>query len=843
MSYYSKASQGGGHGAGGYDDDQGYDMQNIGNNGGYRDDPNSYGSQYPMAGNSNASAASPYGYQSPPKKRNKWLWIGLPVLAVIIIVGAVVGGVVGSRASKDDNNSNGSSSGSNEGAATTALDTIVGTNSAGAGVGGTATGADGQNYLAVSTDSQYLLPVYPTGTATSGYSAPTSRPSSSVAWPSDPDSPSSSSPRAHPRIIAPAYKWEALRSNLIANDPYLKFWNETLVNNATSLLSTDPVEYAIDGGLSASGVLDVAREMKVRVKQLAYAYQMTNDTQFAERAWLELSTGAGNTSTSFGDGVTRWNPDHFLDLAEFCATFAVGYDWLYSWLSDQQKAYMRDWIVTFGLNYGEAALNGDASASTYNWWANLGNGAPVAGNWNCVINGGLTLAALAIQGDDTTGVATSVLQKTIPNAQANCFEAVRTDGTWAETSDYWYFGTTGAAEMVGALISAYGSDQGILAAAPQWNLTSLFHIYNQGMTSKFNYGDHGPNKYSATANSLFLWADQFDQPRYALYQRDRVDAADPWSMFWYNPAYEGAWWDGLPLDRHFDDSRDDWASMRSTWTDNDGVFAAMRAGELTGHQTHGDLDIGDFVIDALGQRWVGEYGSAQYLSDNYFSNETQSSERWYYYRKRTEGQNTLMLNYENQLVTANCNTSFGSTGEAQGPAPGYTPPSGSSAYYTADMSSAYSSGTFQRGIRLVNSRLQVFLQDDVSGTTEDVQWRVQTNATINLDSAATTATLELDGQSLTARILNPTSGATFSVLQPVNLNQDPVQPPDFTYNGVTYPNDPDNSPASVLAVTMTGGGTFSLQVLFTPQYPSGVNTVTSVPNIPVTEWTDTSHNA
>lgn len=137
----------------------------------------------------------------------------------------------------------------------------------------------------------------------------------------------------------------------------------------------------------------------------------------------------------------------------------------------------------------------------------------------------------------------------------------------------------------------------------------------------------------------------------------------------------------------------------------------------------------------------------------------------------------------------------------------------------------------------------MFLQDDVSGTTEDVQWRVQTNATINLDSAATTATLELGGQSLTARILNPSTGATFSVLPTTNLSQDPAQPPDFTYNGVTYPNDPDNSPASVLAVTMAGGGTFSLQVLFTPQYPSGVNTVTSVPNIPVTEWTDTSHNA
>jgi hypothetical protein len=39
------------------------------------------------------------------------------------------------------------------------------------------------------------------------------------------------------------------------------------------------------------------------------------------------------------------------------------------------------------------------------------------------------------------------------------------------------------------------------------------------------------------------------------------------------------------------------------------VYIAMKAGQLTGHQTHGDLDAGDFVLDALGQRWAGEYGS------------------------------------------------------------------------------------------------------------------------------------------------------------------------------------------------------------------------------------------
>lgn len=38
----------------------------------------------------------------------------------------------------------------------------------------------------------------------------------------------------------------------------------------------------------ASGVLDVAREIKMRVKAFSYVYRMTNDTKWADRAWLEI---------------------------------------------------------------------------------------------------------------------------------------------------------------------------------------------------------------------------------------------------------------------------------------------------------------------------------------------------------------------------------------------------------------------------------------------------------------------------------------------------------------------------------------------------------------------------
>ena len=41
----------------------------------------------------------------------------------------------------------------------------------------------------------------------------------------------------------------------------------------------------MDGG---SGILDNAREIKMRVKAFSYAYRMSNDTRWVDRLWGEL---------------------------------------------------------------------------------------------------------------------------------------------------------------------------------------------------------------------------------------------------------------------------------------------------------------------------------------------------------------------------------------------------------------------------------------------------------------------------------------------------------------------------------------------------------------------------
>jgi hypothetical protein len=442
------------------------------------------------------------------------------------------------------------------------------------------------------------------------------------------------------------------------------------------------------------------------------------------------------------------------------------------------------------------------------------------------------MGALAILGDDTSGIAEQILGYTIDNAKANCAMGPSSDGTWSETPNYWYFGTTAQAEMASSLLTATGSSYGLMTANPTFADTGLYHMYVYGNQQMFDYGDHGPNKYSTTANAMMFHATQFNKPEYMLFQRDRIDSPEPWSMFWYDPSVTGAFWNDLPLDHYFDDPLDMWASMRSSWTDVNGLYVAMKAGNHTGHQAHGNLDAGDFVIDALGVRWAGELGSGDYLADGYFSSELQDSQRWLYYRTRTEGQNCLVVNHQNQNVNAATPGNFGSSNTAQGSSTVFDVPSDSTAFFTSDLTATYNGAAIKRGIRMINGRKQVLLQDDITNVQQPMQWRMHTNATVTTNGAS--ATLTLDGNTMQVQILNAPTGIVFGTSEAVRYADDPALPTGMV--------DQENPGVTVLTIDLPAGS-YNLQVLFNPQWPGMQASDFKTPGmVAIDQWSLTSHN-
>ena len=123
------------------------------------------------------------------------------------------------------------------------------------------------------------------------------------------------------------------------------------------------------------------------------------------------------------------------------------------------------------------------------------------------------------------------------------------------------------------------------------------------------------------------------------------------------------------------------------------------------------------------------------------------------------------------------------------------------------------------------------MQDEIT-TTAALQWRIHTNATVTVNGA--TATLNLDGQSLTMQILNPPSGATFGTADPVRLSTDPPLPDGQV--------DQPNPGVTVVTIDLPAG-TYSLQVLFNPQWPGmSSSDFATPPSVALSDWTLTSHN-
>jgi hypothetical protein len=133
----------------------------------------------------------------------------------------------------------------------------------------------------------------------------------------------------------------------------------------------------------------------------------------------------------------------------------------------------------------------------------------------------------------------------------------------------------------------------------------------------------------------------------------------------------------------------------------------------------------------------------------------------------------------------------------------------------------------------VNGRQQVLLQDDINAGAE-VMWRMHTNATVNVASSGTSATLTLEGQTMNVEILNPPSGAQFTTGEAVRLAGDPALPSGQV--------DQPNPGVTVLIIDLPAGQ-YSLQVLFSPQWPGLQQSDYVTPgSVPLSSWSLTSHN-
>ena len=412
----------------------------------------------------------------------------------------------------------------------------------------------------------------------------------------------------HPRLLLHEAGFVRLPAALQGNAEAQEMLRH-LREEAREILAAPPCRYELR---KSEGLLTVSRTVVRRVQVLALLYRLEGGPGYVARLGEELAQVA-----SFPD----WHPSHFLDTAELTHAFALAYDWLYEVWSPEQRLMLRRALVEKGLKPGLAAYGRPEADG---WWA------ATATNWNAVCNSALGLGALALW-EEEPELAREVL-RAVTRSLPRALKAFEPDGAYPEGPLYWGYATyylslfLAAAEAAGLPVSD-------LEGFPALARTGFFPLYLTSPTGLvFNFADSPPRL--PRQPHLGSLPRTFHQPVFRLAQAPSR-RPHPLELLWWggvSPTPEQA---KLPLDRRFQGV--EVAVFRSSWQDPRGIWVGFKGGSNLGPHAH--LDLGTFVLDALGHRWVEDLGPDNYDLPGYFG-----KSRPDYYRVRAEGHNTLVLN-------------------------------------------------------------------------------------------------------------------------------------------------------------------------------------------------------
>ena len=506
----------------------------------------------------------------------------------------------------------------------------------------------------------------------------------------------------HPRLLMKSGD-EAFIKASIGKDAFWKQNDSLLMRAAGEILPMPESHYVVIG----RRLLDVSRETLRRVLLLGYAFRITGDTCYSNRAEKELLAVC-----RFKD----WNPSHYLDVAEMTTAVAIGYDWFYSVLSPNVRAQLRKAIISKGLR--------PSFDSRYNNWLDRVN------NWNQVCNTGMAYGALAIY-EEAPALADSIISRSIKSV-IKPMKNYAPDGAYPEGYSYWGFGTTYNVMLIDALEKCFGTDFG-LSQQKGFLPTAGFvlHMVAPDLDS-FNYGD---NKDSGRMSPAMFWLAKRNNDLSLLWnERKLFEHGNKHKLMDYRFFTLALLWGaGMDMSALPQPQKKTWFSpasvtpvalMRTSWKGKKGIFLAFKGGSASASHAH--LDAGSFVLVADGERWAMDFGRQDYHSLESRGmdiwNKTQNSDRWKVFRYTNQAHNTLTFNGQNQRVDGY--VSIAETSDN----PDFS-------YAIADLTPVYAGQIKEakRGVALVSKRYVVVRDELQTGAKATrVRWTMLTPADVKL---------------------------------------------------------------------------------------------------------------
>lgn len=490
--------------------------------------------------------------------------------------------------------------------------------------------------------------------------------------------------KPHPRLWLPKSSEASLREKL-ARDPLAAKLQAGVMTEAARVLKSRTCRYEIPDG---KRLLFESRLALHNILHTGWAWRITGDEKFRLRAITELDAACA---------LKDWNPSHFLDTAEMATAVATGYDWLYPTLTPEQRVMCEKAIIEKALKPAKVVYDKGG------WWSKPGN------NWSQVCGSGIAIAAAAIAGNDA-GLAENLFDRGLDLVE-RCTEFYAPDGMYPEGPGYWHYGSD---YHVMLLATCKALDRPFVES-PLMNKAGNSIMHLTGPTRlPFNFADGGAGYETPSPAQCWLAA-RFKDTVQALHVRQlftRAMAEDkrlkcsPLSLLWLPDApATGA----MPIAAVFHGEQAV-ATFRTGWSPK-AAFLAIKGG--TPAASHGQMDVGSFVYDAHGERWIHDFGSDNYNLPGYFH-----SQRWSYFRLQNRSHNTLEINGKLQKSTSK-------------PCPLVAQTlTGNPLAAAFDLSDAYSNAATKvlRSVRFDSNSGNTRIEDEITQPAGNVVWRAFTDA-------------------------------------------------------------------------------------------------------------------
>ena len=425
----------------------------------------------------------------------------------------------------------------------------------------------------------------------------------------------------HPRLILRQGDIEAVRQK-IENDQPLLIIHDVIERRTNDFLIAEPTKYRMVG----KRLLGRCRAVLERVCYCSYMYLVSGDESYARRAEKEMLAAADFVS---------WNPSHFLDVGEMTTALAIGYDWLYDWLSPESRKIIEDAIIEKGLR----------TAGKKKWWSKTHN------NWNQVCNGGLAMGALA------------VYERIPEEAQAIIAEALKNnpiaqkeygpDGVYPEGSGYWEYGTWYEVMLIESLRTALGTSYDLEKAPGFLESAKFMNFMSTPTGATYNFSDCGNP--SNMINPLLYWF-ALETGDMSLVWQDRerlineekfrgINRQAPIAMLFASRCDTK---DIRPIQDIFwvGDGTQPVFLYRKGFASKEDSYLGVKGGSPK--NSHAHMDGGSFIYEWAGVRWAVELGNQDYHSLESKGigiwKKGQNSQRWQVYRLNNYSHNTLTIN-------------------------------------------------------------------------------------------------------------------------------------------------------------------------------------------------------